>query len=228
MRIKWLFAILAIYSAFYLSAHPAMAGHASDGHQPKEVFNYDQGAPEEWSIGDVQFYDPQSKPPLESLTDTERYMLAGTVDSSLPSGSALGPWFQQVYMAALKLYQRHGSIPEVLDPDQLRELPEFAQIPQGLLDVYRNPLTGEWPRLRSMDPSPGDLFIHVLSDSEMQFIAQRSPYRQKLWFGGKALNGDVNWEQNKSIKLIERPFYIRLYGWNGVLWAGLATGYTDN
>lgn len=223
--------LFMVAAASMLICTTAWAAHPAEGYEPNEVRNYYQGPPPVWSNGDISFVDPDSKPDEDSLTDIECYILAGCPDSA--TGAALPSWIESMYMAASKYYAAFGQLPSVMDEQELRKIAEFKQMPASMINIYRNPITGQWPTLNATTPSPGNLYIRPLASAEQSHIAAVSPRYKKLWFDGKT--GD--WDNADShdaldslysvpVNLMGPPFYIRVYGQEGVLWNDFAATYT--
>jgi hypothetical protein len=216
-----------------LAAFSTVSAHPADGQTPNDIYNYENGPPTSWSHGEMTFIDPEDKPALDSLTQLERYMLAGAKGSNTSTGNELPAWLEAIFLATSKYYAEYGAVPPVLDETALRSIRGFETMPGELLDVYRNPLTGQWPRLDAQSLSPGDVFIFPLDESERNFIAERSPYHYKLWVENIA--GDWgNLDQydnyadafNQGVQLTGPPFYMRVYGFNGVIWNDFLTLYS--
>lgn len=194
--------------------------HPSDGLSPNEPRAYLGGFPSSFSWGAFQFIDADNKPLLNGLSNTERYMLAGATGN----GEDLAAWYLSVFLAVNRYYVQFGSIPEVLTDSEIRRIAGMEEASDEQLEELRNPLTGQWPRIKSTSPSPGDLYMQPLVTNEMHHFAELVPQWQKEWFEGRTFetqrlldtqNPDDSYTQNCT--LFGAPFYIRLYGTNGIL-----------
>jgi hypothetical protein len=109
-----------------------------------------------------------------------------------------------------RFYDAHGYVPERLTPD-LIQTANKAFMSSEMQDVYRNPFTGEWPRLNPMDAyQPGDLVIRPLTGEEMQHFAALNPHYKDVWFGTRMINPITNAEA--VTQLDTKVFYVRVYG----------------
>jgi hypothetical protein len=165
------------------------------------------GAGPELSRGEITF--TRDKKSLSELSPEERYILGGAKVSDLPDSRWLLPWADQIFNLALAYHTQHGKLPAVLDEAAIRSIPYYSAITAAELDVYRNPFSGNWPRLDASAPSPGDMFIKVLNETELVEYA-RLLGRWQAWFGGAA-----------EKKLCSPVFYQRIYGTNGPIYESL-------
>lgn len=198
----------------------ASLAHPSDGLTANEPRAYLGGFPSSLSWGTFQFIDASNKPPLNSLSKTERYMLAGATGN----GKDLAAWYLSVFLAANRYYVQFGSIPDVLTDSEIRRITEMEEASDQQLDELRNPITGQWPKLKATSPSPGDLYMQPLTIDEMHHFADLVPQWQKEWFEGRTFDTqrlldtqDPDSSYTQQCTLFGAPFYIRLYGTNGVL-----------
>lgn len=181
-----------------------------EGHAPllklESVYDPDSG-PVDWSRGDITF--TRGKTPASQLSAAEIYIVAGAKSSNLPNRQSLNPWADQVFTAVAAYHKEHGSIPALLDEAALRSIPRYRHWLDDALSVYRNPLTGAWPRLDAQQPAPGDVYIRVLSSVEKAEYA-RLLGTWSVWFG-----------KGSGEKLCSEVFYQRVYGWNGPIYESL-------
>jgi len=79
---------------------PAMAAHPAAGHEAESLERrYGGGKPDlppAWDYGEIT--RTTSKPEAHTLTELERYMVAGSRTSNLPGQPGLGPWVLAVYL----------------------------------------------------------------------------------------------------------------------------------
>lgn len=196
------------------------SAHPSDGRQPRDlsaVWSPEVGLPPEWSTGDLVFTKP--KPAWQELTPAEQYIIAGTVTSPFGNES-LKPWEQEIFLFVRRYFEQYGAIPERLSPEVIRQAPGYAGYSDARLEVFRSPLTGEFPRLNAASFSPGDVYIRPLTPGEMQYFAQRNPVYNADWFG-KGTVVDPNSHDPINTELGTDVYYIRIYGASGVIVDGL-------
>lgn len=212
-----LFIALVVMPASVLAAHPAAGG------APEDISGWYTSCtgPDE-NYGEITFVAGQDKPALDSLTDMERYLVGG-IHRSRKGGSML-PWYQHVYFAACAYYKLTGQWPRVLSIDELKQLPELKRRPAAELEIYRNPLTGNWPRLDAKELSPGDMYLKPLTPEEMRHFADENAGFQRVWFDGVGTDWDAMQRgesfaqsQTKRVTLMGPVCYVRVYGLNGVL-----------
>jgi hypothetical protein len=118
----------------------------------------------------------------------------------------------QTFKAVLAYERAHGRIPAVLDEEALRSIPGYTawfEREPGMIDVFRNPLTGAWPRLDAQEHSPGDMFIRILNEAEkVQYARMMGLW--EVWFG-----------TGPGERLCSPVFYQRIYGWDGPIYESL-------
>ena len=200
-----------IATIFFLST-TASAQHPYSEYPVADLSQYyfpAEGINPEWSKDDLVFTRP--KPAWEELSRNEKYIIAGLSPECAEDGVSILPWGTEVAIAAMKLYEHHGHIPAILTPDELRLLEEFQNVDEQELDVFRNPITGNWPLLKSSSQSPGNLYIRALTFDEMMYFAKLDSYYNMLWFHNMdfGTDGELVCAQLKS-----HVFYIRIYGLN--------------
>lgn len=209
-------AVLFGWSSICWAAHPA------ERFIPRENTSLGGATPED-NINDLTFLGLDERPQASQLTALENYMLAGA-DDPATSQMALLPWYLDVATAAGRIYDATGKLPAVLDDTALRSIPGWEQVGEEELALYRNPLTGNWPRLDAVEPSPGDLYLRPLTEVEKQWLASRHLAYQKCWYEGlgfdsAAYESGLAYEDcfTKSERLVGQVYYLRMYGWNQTL-----------
>lgn len=160
-------------------------------------------------IGVMTFTCPYPSP--ESLTEAEKYVIAGTVSG--PEGQALQPWVYQIGQVISFYYQKEGYIPGRFSTDMLFAL-EYGDstIDDARLDIFRSPITEEFPRLDAGNFSPGDLFVHILSEDEKWEYSEDSPQLRDAWFNKVSEHEGQSYEVNPS-----PVTYVRVYGENDII-----------
>lgn len=180
------------------------------------------GLPAEWSIGDLTF--PDSYPPLASLTEEEKYMIVGSRSSAWRSDSGLADWAGQIYSLVSRYYQQFGKVPEKLTPEVVRSIKGFSNYPEEGLCEFLNPLTDEWPRLRSETHSPGDVYIRPITREEMDFYSSQVPTYRDVWFHQRQY--DPECDEYIDAEPQGPVFYLRIYGHSGVIFASFMYSWT--
>lgn len=198
--------------------------HPSDGYPARPLQSGygepDYGFPSSFSFNDITFVQ---YPQANTLSEQEKYMLSGT--SSGPWGYALPAWYISVFQAVQTYYKKHQVIPASFSPEMFLEfVADPSSIQQDYLDLFKSPLTGDWPLLNAQSYSPGNMYIRVLTEDEMQYYADLNPVFQELWFDGVFRKGDGTFE---NVKMISNVFYVRVYGLNGVIYNGLLYGWAS-
>lgn len=207
------FLVLTAIAALTLGVQSA-AAHPQDGFQPLLPGGGatwpSTGFPSEWSIGELVFAG--EFPSFDTLSPTEQKMLHGAVDNQ---GRLRVFWRQEVLQFAIKYCALFGRLPEEISPEVYwSTLPPEDYGKYGrFLEVVASPITGRYPRLDAQTFSPGDLYMKVLSESEMRYIADREPGCQQAWFD-KRIHG-------RPVELVCPPIYYRIYGEHGVIFDGI-------
>jgi hypothetical protein len=196
-------------------AGPVMVhAHPAEGHETNSLarlYSSNNTRGPEWDFNDIT--RTTDKPPIESLTQLERYMLAGTTSSSLSNGSALGPWVDDMFILINKYYEAFGTIPEEFNPTEMRKLPDLKTMPFETLSIYSNPLTAKWAKLNARSFSPGDLYIRPLTQPEMRYYANLNPIYDRQWYRGEAPGAGSRYKS----RLAGKVYYVRMYGLKGVI-----------
>jgi hypothetical protein len=94
----------------------------------------------------------------------------------------------------------------------------------GFDELFRNPLTGDWPILDSRDFSPGDFFFRILSEAEIEHFSQKIPQCRELWIDRRQQD-PVSGEWRSMQPLFDGVLYVRMYGLQGVLISGFHDAY---
>lgn len=194
--------------------------HPFDGYEPKPApANYGAdgyGLAPECSIGDITFTRPYPDP--STLSNEELYILSGSTDSAL--GHPLRPWRKEVRRLVQALHVNLGYVPGQLTKELVESVVcENSQVDDLWVEQFKSPLTGEFPKLNASEFSPGDLYIRALSEQEKQHIASFIEDYRSIWYDGVWFNpAEETWEK---AELSGDVYYVRIYGWDGVLVEGI-------
>jgi len=188
----------------------AVLAHPADGYPPNEMppayGTEAYGRPPECNINDLTF--SPSYPDPAALTDIERYMIVGCTNSSL--GYALQPWYDEVFMAVNAIYSHSDSVPPQLSEELIRSISVCPEsVPEEHINIFRNPITGEFPRLDAAEFSPGDVYIRILTPEEREHFAALSALDDGIWDRGEFTTplGDTI-----QVELTTEVYYMRVYG----------------
>jgi hypothetical protein len=205
---------------------PAIA-HPCDSYDPVPLpENYgdlDSAYPSEWNYGAVTF---TQYPPREEMTNEEIYMINGCLDPSDPDNKlALGTWWLLIMSYVKAYYERFGSLPAELTPEICAAAMDVdvSELPAGDMAAIVSPVSGSYPRLNAGSFSAGDMFIHVLTDQEMQYYASIDDRYNKIWYMGE----EYSPAENKTRQVWFQPpvFYVRVYGYSGVIHNAITFDY---
>jgi len=191
---------------------PSLA-HPSDGLEPVPLppsygtDGCDFGP--EFNHGDMTFTRPYPDP--NSLTNAEKYIIAGC-QGIKPEQNML-PWVYYIWHCAEALDARLGYVPDQLSEELLREVGARSA---SAFELFKSPLTGNFPRLTAATESPGDVYIRALTPEEMRFFAGKVRAYQELWCDGKRTDPRTG-EVLENVKLDGKVYYVRVYGWHGVI-----------
>lgn len=206
------------FLAGYANAHPA------DGKIPRDIRGLypSSSARAGESINELWFVSPSDQIPASSLSDIEKYMIAGC-DKSSPGGGIVA-WYTSIFMAVGDYVKAFGYVPDVLTDTELKKVPQYSEFDDAGLSLFRNPITGEWPKLKASEFSPGDVYIRPLTSDEMRYFASHEPTLQHYWYEGKGLNWDcldaghpMDQCFTEPVSMSRPPCYIRVYGRSCVL-----------
>lgn len=191
--------------------------HPVHGHPPSVTFDPDygpgHGLSSDLNYNDLTFTD--DLPLASSLTAEEKYIISGSESSNLPDGIALRPWTSSVFALLKVYYNQYGSIPNSLTPEIIKSISGFDDIPEAYLSEYLNPLTDQWPMLNAVNPSPGDLYVRILNNQEIAYFANNVTSYYDLFVEQHYY--DAAQSCSRPAELTSPVFYMRVYGWHGVL-----------
>lgn len=215
-----LIAMVSLLLAVILSNIQAWA-HPCDYWEPKELpGNYGTEFypfPSSWSYGDLTFSSPYPDP--ESLTDAERYIVAGAMNGS----THVAPWHEVVFSAVLAIYSKRGYIPPQLTEEEFMSLWPNSEVEPEVLSYYTSPITNELPRLDAVDFSPGQVYIRTMNEDDIVHFAELVPTYQQNLVDHVWQNPDTN--QFEPIEILGEVFYIRLYGERSVIYEEIKYRY---
>jgi hypothetical protein len=116
------------------------------------------------NTGEIKFY---GNPDPAKLTLAERYLLFGAM--SKDGRITIRPQWEMVRMIATVHEARHGQLPGAMDAAMINaaysELLDDASVAE-----YRNPITGEFPRIDAVEFSPGDMYFKRLTPEELAAV----------------------------------------------------------
>jgi hypothetical protein len=199
----------------------AVFAHPADGRTPRRLpsgyGSEHYGYPPDYNFADIVFQE--SFPDPETLSDAEKYIISGAQSDGF---SALYPWWYEVF-TTIDLHEKmHGYIPAVLDEDAIRRCFENGEADAALIDRLRSPLTGDFPRTDQVNNSAGDLYCRKLTDQEISLISELDPRLRELRQNSQWINPETgDWEQ---ATLTTGVYYIRIYGWNDVIYECIQFG----
>ena len=214
---------IVLTAAVLLIAAPVLAEkmkHPSEGFDPKPMpINYGSagyGLGPEMNFGDITFHSPYPDP--DTLTDAEKYMVAGCVDSDY--GGGMTPWYMDVFMMVDAIRGRSGIIPDEFNHQMLQACairPDYFDKDSSAR--FRSPITGEFPRLDAAEFEAGQVYIRLLTEEEQAHFA--SIFKEY----------DQNWNQGVQefyqtgellpIEIATGIYYMRVYGEHDVIFAGI-------
>ena len=174
------------------------------------------------SINDIIFSDASQYPDVSDLSHAEKYMLAGVSSTPWKEGIHLHPWSLDIYFLYSKFHQHGIPLPGELGYEVIRQLPGYAHYSKQQLDVFRNPLTGEWPVLDDASGLPGSVYIHVPTDEEKYHLAIRDENFKKVLYLNSFTSKDPPYREQREPN--GPPLYMRIMGLSGkpileFLWA---------
>lgn len=211
----------------FVAAGAALAGHPSDPYETKPLPEsygtvYYGTSPDE-SFDDIQFTRPFPDP--ATLDHAERYMLAGLNNFQGEIGRA--SWYDDIMRYVTAYYDHHQSVPPVLTEEVIRSVCANAEeCTSADFDWYRSPIHGGWPRLDAREFSPGDLYVKVLSESEIDRLCVNDKILEALVKRGEATNPGTG--VTSSVHLWSPVIYVRMYGRNGVILSGIHVTFGEN
>jgi len=210
--------VLGVFT-FVMASAASQWTHPVHGHKANPIFDSlygpGHGYPADYSMGDITFDGPGNHPPASSLTNEEKYIIAGSVTSDYASDGGLSAWTSTIFAIVDAYYSQFGTIPDVLTDVEIRKIDGMQSIGDSNLREFLNPLTDQWPRLKATTASPGDVYIRPLTIDEMHHYAELSPNLKDDWFNGQSVNSETG--EPAPAELTSHVYYMRIYGWNGVI-----------
>jgi hypothetical protein len=212
-----LLVLVLLFQASLSFADP-VSGYEPNG-LPEGYGSLSYGMSSDYNSGDLVFIQPYPDP--STLTAEEKYMIAGAHNAER---RVMRPWYQEICQMASAYYQNTGVFPSVIDAEVIREVAgDPGSITEESLDLFRSPITGEFSRLDSKQFSPGDLYLHPLSESEKLYIASRDESYRLKWYENQYFDTCGNLV---PIKMLDQPIYYRVYGHNGIVLTGIFQTWT--
>jgi hypothetical protein len=151
-----------------------------------------QSMPASRNFGDIIFY---SSPDPSSLSEAERYLLFGAM--SRDGRTTIRPQWEAIRTIATSFEAKHGTLPAAIDAEMINAA--YSQpLDEAGLARFRNPITGDFPRLDAAEFSPGNLFIKRLTADEVAAVL------------GDPANLPPDAASGKA-------YYVRVYGEDDVL-----------
>jgi hypothetical protein len=215
--------VLLIVANFTTATLAEPATHPMHGAQPRTDRSYDSmRLMPEWTQGDMYFMGSADKQRWADLDPMEQYIIAGADDPTKDGENFVMPWSTVVFSAVCSFYTRFGYIPDQLGPEELVKVLGRVGAHGFYYEIYRNPLTGEWPKLKVEDPAPGDVYIRPLSPDEMRHYADLDSQYDFMWYPHQRTPETVKLEQLYGALQLSTPvFYMRIDGWDGPLLTGM-------
>lgn len=174
--------------------------------------------PAEFSYGDLTFSSPYPDP--ESLTDSEKYIVAGALNGNIH----VAPWHEFIFSVVNAIYRKQGYVPDVLTEAELSSVfGPCAEEDRSAFEYYTSPITNELPRLDALSFSPGQVYIHLMTEDEIAHFAALVPTYQQNLVDHFWLNPETNEEE--PIMIMGGVFYIRIYGESSVIYEGIKYSY---
>lgn len=186
-------------------AHPAEEIEAS------EFPSYDFIAGDSsWNVGEMKFYSLEERVPYENLTDLEKYMLAGGVNPQ--TGERFGSWHMSVLREIRTYVMNHGSVPESLTLEVLNDNVSPWEYPTEGWEWLKNPLSDKAVRLSETIPSPGNMFVKVITKEEKIKLSFLHPSFKQAFGLNIDQNPDLGGELDTMPEIEGPVLYWRLYG----------------
>ena len=210
--------IAFLFVASYALAHPA------DGYPAKELpeaYGTDAyGYGPEYSIGDLVFTG--SFPDPATLTEQERYIIAGA--EGAPDRAQLS-WSSEIVLFLISYNSLHGEMPKMIDREAILSTSIDDSIFDTRLELFKSPITGDYVRTDAYNFEPGQLYCRMLNETEMRHIADINSQFRRLWFESAMYDPDGNYV---PVSVKGAPLYIRIYGFNGVIYEGIHGIWTES
>lgn len=190
--------------------------HPSEGFAAKPMpVNYGEenyGLGPDMNYTDLTFHSPYPKP--DTMTDAEKYMVAGCVDSDY--GGGLMPWYWDVLMMAEAIRGRSGLIPDELSFQMLQACAVRPNdFDQNDAARFRSPITGEFPKLNAVEFEPGQVYLRLLTEEEKGFFASRIKEFDQNWNEG--VQEFYPTGEMLPIEITTGIYYMRIYGEHDVI-----------
>ncbi|MBN2082834.1 hypothetical protein JW859_11605 [bacterium] len=226
MTVRIIVAFLGLIASVACLTGAAFA-HPCDNYEAVPLpYNYsdpDSVYPAEWNYGEITFiqYTPRNQ-----MTNEEAYMIGGCLDPSNPDNRlALGTWWCLVMKYADAYYDKFGSIPPELTPEICASAMgvDITELPAGEMEQIISPVNGRYPRLNSNSFSAGDMYIHVLSNDEMNYFASIDDRYRQIWFEGQEYSPVEH--QTRQVWFEPPVCYVRVYGHSGVIHNAITFDY---
>lgn len=180
--------------------------------------------PPEADFAEIRF--THDFPPPETLSPAEQFVVAGSLDAPGSPDVGLQPWWQYVVLAVRSYYSKYGHVPPALSQDILEDLYGNTVLPSpDWLEMFKSPLTDQFPRLDALQNSPGDLYIRELSEPEIADLSQYDLslhtiyYEHRFYPNGMYADPELRSTQPyENVTHVSPVFFVRVHGWNGVIW----------
>lgn len=198
----------SVIAVTILWAGAAYAKHPAEGHPIDGFWVEGSRFPSaELNQGDMTFMEEEDYPDYDALTQLEQYMMFGVKSSDLSEDKGLAPYKTTVVSLVCMFYAEYGYVPDELTPEIIRMIPGKEEKTEEQLSVERNPLTGEWTKLKVIEHSPGDFYIRALTEDEIDFFVDN---------GYRYLREPSNGNAERYTPVL----YVRMYGYDCVLSTG--------
>lgn len=197
----------------------ALASHPAEGCKPNPLHSAygtkGLGLRADFNYGDLTFHAPYPDP--ETLTDMERYIVAG---ASAGDGKVLQPWKRQIIDIVMSLDHNTGSIPPALSLEVLEAAVLNLEENPHAADIFKSPITGEFPRLDAVEFAPGQVYMRRLTDDEKRHFASLNPFFHGAWYEGIMID-QATGEKLSDLEMLSDVYYVRIYGEQGVLFSNI-------
>lgn len=216
--------LTSIIAALLMTSQGLAGSYPGYGYQPNEL--PDGYGTDLWGLGPdmnyqgLEFYSPYPRP--DSLTDEEKFAVAGAKDSAL--GHSLRPWYWDVFDIVNTIYYNTGEVPAELTSEMIKTVFIGCDTDEMLIDRYRSPLTGEFPQLDVEYFSPGDVYMRLLTPDEIDYMTSTSEDHYDVLVRGMLENPGTGCEE--PVFVHGGVWYMRVYGYNEVLHASVKYKWT--
>ena len=104
-----------------------------------------------WQAGEIKFYSLSDRTPYSQLSNTERYMVAGGVDTE--TGLNYAPWYDQVMDVVKMYFDRNEAVPAELSHELVDALDDDRELEEDSLAfrILHNPVQDRPVRLDAVD-----------------------------------------------------------------------------